>query len=111
MPAEVESGEPVIKLGEQLRELREEWGDGFDEDIAQPIAKWIKKVREQLAGQTADHECDIDRLEEQVEDLDRELEESRIRATQVERVLEDLADIGRGVRTVEEVLEKWGPVP
>lgn len=99
------------KLVEQLKLLREEWGEGFDEDIARPFARIVKTLREQHQAFVREHNRELDEAHEKVDDLEGEIEDQdALREQAPDALLEDLRDVERGVRTLEEVMQAWEPV-
>lgn len=97
MPADDEP-----KLIEQLTALREEWGEGFDEDIATPLARIVKRLREQHDAATVATEQKLDQVREQRDEAQGQLEDLR----ETQPVFEDLEDLRRGVLTQEELFER-----
>lgn len=90
----------------QLKELREEWGEGFDEDIAQPLAALVAKVRGQVEAQQTAHEKELDEKDDKIDELENLAEENASEAGRYRELVDDLEDVPRGVFTVEEVLAK-----
>lgn len=102
--ASVPEEKPTL-IGE-LREIRELWGEGFDEDVAQPLAQILLKLRAALTAQQEQHERELDDRDDQIHELEQTGEDNAAAAGGYRELLDDLADVPRGVRTLEEVMDK-----
>jgi hypothetical protein len=94
------------ELLEQVEHLREDWGEGFDEDVAAPLTLVVEAVRRAVADkekltadliETEEERDDLGRIVQDLEDLEEPFEDLKT----------NLKDIATGVRTLEEVLERW----
>ncbi len=95
-----------LKLVEELAGLREQWGEGFDEDVAQPLARMVKTLRQQHAAMLRAHSRELSGFEERIDSLESELE---AKDDIPPELAEELRDCTRGIRTIEEVFDKWLP--
>lgn len=103
------------KLGEQIDALAKEWGEGFEEDVAQPLAEAIKASRENgvikkilsAYEQCVRLEAEVEEQEETLDNRTCELEIARKAEGREERRLLELEDVARGVLTIDEMLRTW----
>lgn len=95
----------------QLKLIREEWGEGFDEDVAKPLALLILRLRKQLEAWKEEQDGELADLQNQLDELEQTVEENSGAAETLRSLEDDLADVPRGIRTVEEVIEKYAAVP
>lgn len=93
------------KLVEQLKLLRDEWGEGFDEDIAQPLADLVLTLRTQHKASHQDIVREIEEGDEERDRLSQRIDE--IEGQDYDGLIADLEDMRRGVRSVEELYDKW----
>lgn len=90
----------------QLKLIREAWGEGFDEDIAKPLAAVLATVRKQMEAAAKDAEQNLDHLQTQLDDFEMAAQDNADAADELRELRDDLADVPRGVRTLDEVMEK-----
>lgn len=102
--AAVPTPEPP-KLVEQLKLLRDEWGEGFDEDIAQPLAAVVLSIRDARRATEDSYNESLTEVEEDRDRLSAQLDD----ALDAKDLLEDLEDARRGVLGVEELYDKYLP--
>lgn len=92
----------------QLTGLRQEWGEGFDEDIGRPLARVLQTIRKQFKAATQEAQDEIGHLHDQLHEKECAIEENAVAAEELRELREDLEDVPRGVLTVEEVLGRHG---
>lgn len=90
----------------QLRAIREEWGEGFDEDIAKPLARVLQTIRKQYEAAAAEAERNADELQDKLDEIEQTGEENAVKAGAYDELLDDLSDVPRGIRTLEEIMDK-----
>lgn len=90
----------------QLKLLREQYGEGFDEDIAQPLARGIVKIRKSFEAMNDEHEDEVHRLQSEKDELEMKLDDAPDPDT-IRRMEEDLLDVQRGVLDLEELFDRW----
>jgi hypothetical protein len=101
--ARAETNTPTL-IG-QLKLIRESWGEGFDEDIAQPLARLLLTLRKQFEASQEAHEEELDSRDEALAEAESATEENADEAGRYRTLIEELEDVPRGVRTLEEVMD------
>lgn len=72
--------------------------------VTPAVAKWLDKLAE-WCGQAIDSDT---KQENRISDLEQDLADMADMKDTHERLLEDLADVPRGIRTLDEVLREYG---
>lgn len=91
----------------QLRLIRDEWGDGFDEDVAKPLAVILCKMRKGMEGRVAEMEREVDEAREERDAAQEANQDDKAFAESARDVGQDIADMDRGILTPEELVAKW----
>lgn len=91
----------------QLKLIRDEWGDGFDEDVAKPLALIVRSLRNSLEGHVAEMEREVDEAREERDAAQEANQDDKAFAESARGVGQDIADMERGILTPEELVAKW----
>jgi hypothetical protein len=88
-------GELSVKVGEAGKHFR-------------VLAKRMDDLTREVAELEGEEEADrIIELEEELKDQEDEVESANDRAKRIDEMIEDLRDVGRGVKDLDEVIKKW----
>lgn len=91
----------------QLKLLREFYGDGFDKDIAQPLAAALVAVRKGLEGEEQRLRRKLEEAEDQLEDAEMNNREGARAIDERDRMRDDLNDVRLGVLDFQELHDRW----